>query len=105
MWDSTENSGAIFIRGGEPWVMGYCWRIQKCPNWCIPPAFLEGKKAWETYTRKRPTRTLKEIRQQYPPFAALCPSGPFALAPPKRSINGVIRSDDVSKGRVAPWMT
>ena len=24
---STENSPAIFIRGGEPWLMGYCWRI------------------------------------------------------------------------------
>jgi hypothetical protein len=23
---SPENSPAIFIRGGEPWLMGYCWR-------------------------------------------------------------------------------
>jgi len=22
---SPENSPAIFIRGGEPWLMGYCW--------------------------------------------------------------------------------
>jgi hypothetical protein len=22
---SPENSRAIFIRGGEPWLMGYCW--------------------------------------------------------------------------------
>jgi hypothetical protein len=26
MGDSTENSLVIFIRGGEPWLMGYCWR-------------------------------------------------------------------------------
>ena len=26
MRDSPENSPAIFIRGGEPWLMGYCWR-------------------------------------------------------------------------------
>src|ERR671925_408532 len=23
---SAENSSTIFIRGGEPWLMGYCWR-------------------------------------------------------------------------------
>src|SRR5262245_16297050 len=27
MDDSPENSPAIFIRGGEPWLMGYCWQI------------------------------------------------------------------------------
>jgi hypothetical protein len=27
--------------------------------------FLEGKKAWDTYTRKSTPRTLKEIGQQY----------------------------------------
>src|SRR5215472_2153770 len=26
MGDSAENSPAIFIRGGEPWLMSYCWR-------------------------------------------------------------------------------
>jgi hypothetical protein len=26
MGDSPENSLTIFIRGGEPWLMGYCWR-------------------------------------------------------------------------------
>src|SRR4029434_11199377 len=25
MEDSPENSPAISIRGGEPWLMGYCW--------------------------------------------------------------------------------
>jgi hypothetical protein len=24
---SAENSPAIFFRGGEPWLMSYCWRI------------------------------------------------------------------------------
>src|SRR5438132_4127810 len=46
---------------------GYCWRTRKGRNLCIPHAFLEGKKAWETYARKSTTRTLKLIRQQYPP--------------------------------------
>ena len=26
MGDSPENSRVIFIRGGEPWLMRYCWR-------------------------------------------------------------------------------
>jgi hypothetical protein len=26
MSDSPENSLVIFIRGGEPWLMGHCWR-------------------------------------------------------------------------------
>jgi hypothetical protein len=34
---------------------------------CIAHAFLEGKKAKETYERKGTSRTLKNIRQQYPP--------------------------------------
>src|SRR4029453_13099641 len=25
MGDSPENSLTSFIRGGEPWLMGYCW--------------------------------------------------------------------------------
>jgi hypothetical protein len=25
MRDSAENILAIFIRGGEPWLMRYCW--------------------------------------------------------------------------------
>src|SRR5205823_4577246 len=31
---------------------GYCWRTRKYRNLCIPHAFLEGKKAWETYAKK-----------------------------------------------------
>jgi len=27
MGDSLENSPAIFIRGGEPWLMDYCCRL------------------------------------------------------------------------------
>jgi hypothetical protein len=27
MWDSSENSRDIFIRGGEVPFMNYCWRI------------------------------------------------------------------------------
>src|SRR5437016_3719364 len=46
-------------------MAGYCWRTRKCRNLCLPHAFLEGKKAWETDTRKSTTRTLKLIRQQY----------------------------------------
>src|SRR4029453_16837242 len=26
---SPENSPAISIRGGEPWLMGYCWRTPR----------------------------------------------------------------------------
>ena len=43
----------------------YCWRTQKCRNVCLPHAFFEGQKAWETCARKGTARTLKEIRQQY----------------------------------------
>src|SRR5215831_1736021 len=25
MWDSPENRHAIFMCGGEPWLMNYCW--------------------------------------------------------------------------------
>src|SRR6266487_903807 len=42
--------------------IGYCWRTQKCRNLCIPHAFLEGKKAWETDARKSTARTLKPDR-------------------------------------------
>jgi hypothetical protein len=27
---SPKNSPAIFMCGGEPWLMRYCWRTQKC---------------------------------------------------------------------------
>jgi hypothetical protein len=29
---SAENSEAIFIRGGEPWLMSYCWRPPSAEN-------------------------------------------------------------------------
>src|SRR4029450_1154533 len=51
MGDSLENSRAVFIRGGEPWLMRYCWRI-----YCkvlevlllayVFQAFLPSKMAW-----------------------------------------------------------
>ena len=47
-------------------TFGYCWRTQKCRNVCIPHAFFEGQKAWETCARISTSRTSKEIRQQYP---------------------------------------
>src|SRR5215475_10314761 len=70
---STENSPAIFIRGGEPWLMSYCWPTPKCRNLCVPPTFFEGKKAGETCARKSTSSTLKEIRQWYP--GVLCVRG------------------------------
>ena len=39
--------------------------MQKCRNWCIPHAFWEGKKDWETDARKSTARTLESIRQQH----------------------------------------
>ena len=42
-----------------------CWRTQKCQKLCVPHAFLEGKKAGETFP-KSTLRTLKGVRQQYP---------------------------------------
>src|SRR5438874_11547165 len=40
-------------------TFGYCWRTQKYRNLCIPHAFFEGKKAWDTCARKSTSRTLK----------------------------------------------
>src|SRR5215468_10620069 len=54
---------------------GYYWRTQTCRKLCIPHALLEGKKAWKTYASKSTSRTLQQIRQQYPPLfcdSALC---------------------------------
>src|SRR5215471_15182965 len=45
---------------------GYCWSTPKYRNWCAQHAFFEGKKAEQTSPRKRTSRTLKEIDQQYP---------------------------------------
>jgi len=58
---STENSPAIFMRGGEPWVMNYCWPTPKYRNWCAQHAFVEGKKAEQTSRRKSTPRTLNEV--------------------------------------------
>src|SRR5882724_8086377 len=51
---------------------GYCWRTQKCRNLCIPHAFLEGKKAWETCARKSSSRTFEvdspTVSLRFPPL-------------------------------------
>jgi hypothetical protein len=62
------SGSEIFIHGGEPWLMNYCWPTPQYRNWCAQHAFLEGKKAWETYARKGTARTLKEVGQQYSDF-------------------------------------
>jgi hypothetical protein len=67
MGDSLENSPAIFIRGGEPWLMGYCWPtpfkvlgVLFLGEVCS--AFLPSKKAcWSHQFR------YLGVGQQYPP--------------------------------------
>jgi hypothetical protein len=49
---SAENSLVIFIRGGEPWIMRYCWRTQKCRNLCVSHTFFEGKKLGKLFQGK-----------------------------------------------------
>ena len=46
---------------------GYCWPTPKYQNWCAQHAFFEGKKVEDTSPRKSTPRTLKGVRQQYPP--------------------------------------
>src|SRR4029434_9276 len=35
MGDSPGNSPAIFMRGGELWLMNYCWPTPKYRNWYV----------------------------------------------------------------------
>src|SRR5262245_56558010 len=50
------------------WITpGYCWSTPKCRNVCVPHTCFEAKNAGETSPRKSTPRTLKEVRQQYPP--------------------------------------
>src|SRR5262249_7329371 len=54
MGDSPENSPAIFIRGGEPWLMNYCWRtpfkVLGVPSLVkVSPAVLPSKKTWAAH--------------------------------------------------------
>jgi hypothetical protein len=58
----------------------YCWRTQKCRYLWSPHAFFEGKKAWETCARKSTSRTLNEIRQQYPYIIGNVPGGVWLVA-------------------------
>jgi len=60
----------------------YCWRTPKCRNWCIPHAFLEGKKAWKTCTRKGTSRTLKLGRLRARSFWPFLPALPKATGSP-----------------------
>src|SRR5436305_12429016 len=52
---SLENSPAIFIRGGEPWLMGYCWRISfkvlevLYLAAVLPSSFACQKGMWDTH--------------------------------------------------------
>ena len=62
----TETHVFIHTYGGRK-SPGYCWRTQKCRSLSVPHAFFEGKKDGETFPRKSTPRTLKGVRQQYPP--------------------------------------
>src|SRR5438093_749170 len=61
---SLLNSAVACLRK-PPDTVGELGSAEICvshmPSW-------KAKKAWETYARKSTTRTLKLIRQQYPPF-------------------------------------
>ncbi len=74
--DTLLKIASIFIRGGEPRLMSYCWRTQKCRKLCIPHGILEGKKAWKTYARKSTARTLKLGRLRARSILAFSPSPP-----------------------------
>src|SRR5262245_15707729 len=54
-----------------------CWRTQKCRNWCVQHALLEGKKAGETSPRKSTPRTVKLDR-----LRARSVLRPFPPSPP-----------------------
>src|SRR3954453_1714161 len=82
MGDSAENRPAIFIRGGERWLMSYCWPTPQRQNLCVQHAFFEGKKAEETSPRKSTPRTLKEVGQQY--LSLVCDSSLLSQSYPFR---------------------
>jgi hypothetical protein len=67
---SPENSPAIFICGGEPWLIRYCWRIyfkvlEVLFLGEVFPAFLPSKKACGIHKFRH-----LGVRQQYPPLFA-----------------------------------
>src|SRR6476619_582649 len=68
---------------------GYCWRTPQCRNLPIQHAFFEGQKAREMCARKGTSRTLKEIRQQYPGVNRV---------PERNSANHLIRLEEERRG-------
>src|SRR6266436_2913608 len=63
-------------------TFGYCWPTPKCRNMCVPHAFLEGKKAGETYVRKSTSRTLKPGRLRARSFRPFLPALPKSAGSP-----------------------
>jgi hypothetical protein len=63
---SPENSPAIFIRGGEPWLMGYCWRTPQCRKLGLAYTIVEDPGTWKIQRSHRGCSAWKEVRQQYP---------------------------------------
>jgi hypothetical protein len=64
--NSAENSPAVFIRGGEPWLMSYCWRTRQSRKLRLAYGFFEGSGPWKCPCRKVGLGGWKEVRQQYP---------------------------------------
>ena len=67
---STENSLVIFIRGGEPWLMGYCWSFyfHVTPLLSRCRIFSTSGPAITAYARHY--RRHFEDDQQYPPVSS-----------------------------------
>src|SRR5712691_9387627 len=40
-------------------TLGYCWRTQKCRNFCLTHAFLEGQEAWGGLLKKPQSRSIE----------------------------------------------
>jgi hypothetical protein len=40
-------------------TVGYCWRTQKCRNFCLTHAFLEGQEAWGGLLKKPQSRSIE----------------------------------------------
>src|SRR5262245_61291026 len=64
---SPKNSPAIFIRGGEPWLMGYCWSFCFHATWLLSLCriFNTPGPAMKVYARHYGQHF--EDDQQYPP--------------------------------------
>src|SRR2546428_3286141 len=40
-------------------MIGYCWRTQKCRNFCLTHAFLEGQEAWVGLLKKPQSQSIE----------------------------------------------